>query len=119
MKDKFQLYGCQKKGAYHEGIRVDALSMALLIMIYPGIMCLILGLHDTLPSMKRQNGATVVKFAPSFCIVQNECSPFGVTLSSNRGKLSSEASKSAFLVEIKLKKEAKRKLQTIQGGGLM
>lgn len=45
--------------------------MALLIMIYAGIMCLILGLHDTFPSMKRQNGAPVVKFAPFFLRCSN------------------------------------------------
>lgn len=91
--------------------------MALLIMIYAGTMCLILGLHDTFPSMKRQNGAPVVKFAPFFYAVQtHEFSPFGVTSSSKRVNLSSSASKSTFLVEIALKKEATRKLQTIQGG---
>ena len=91
--------------------------MALLIMIYPGIMCLILGLHDTFPSMKRQNGAPVVKFAPFCYVVQtHEFSPFGVTLSSKRENLSSSASKPTFLVETTLKKEATRKLQTIQGG---
>ncbi|KAK2566738.1 hypothetical protein P5673_009410 [Acropora cervicornis] len=89
--------------------------MALLIMIYPGIMCLILGLHDTFPSMKRQNGAPVVKFAPFCYVVQtHEFSPFDVTLSSKRENLSSSASKPTFLVETTLKKEATRKLQTIQ-----
>ena len=94
--------------------------MALLIMIYAGIMCLILGIHDTFPSMKLQSGAPVVKFAPFFYAVQtHEFSPFGVTLSSKRVNLSSSTSKCTFLVEITLKMEAKRKLQTIQGGGLM
>ena len=95
--------------------------MALLIMIYVGIMCLILGLHDTFSSMKRQNGAPVVKFAPFFYAVQtHEFSPYGVTLSSKRVNLSSSASKSTFSVEITLKKEATKSCKQFKvGSGLM
>lgn len=99
---------------------VDALSMALLIIIYAGAMCLTLGLHDTFPSMKRKNGTPVVKFAPFFYIVQtHKFSPFSLTLSNKRVNLPSSAAKSAFLVKRKLKKETKRTLQTMQGGDLI
>ena len=116
-ESEFQLYSWQRKGAYHEGIRVDALSMALLIMIYAGIMCLILGLHDTFPSMKRQNGAPVVKFAPFFL----RCSNARVfTVWCNIVKQASESFffgfKIYFLGRNNTKKGSHKKLQTIQGG---